>query len=147
MEHHVNTAHEQDGSLQIVNSLKYQLPDTASYIIDRKSVTFWGKANDYNPQGIRVIQIEAIGDGYLDPSTLKLMFLFTNESSGTDKTLTPLSASPACLFYRYRCIMGGIHIEDNRNYIMLHHLQPPIKRVNDAVEGFCIDGFYTNDIC
>ncbi len=71
------------------------------------------------------------------------MFLFTN-TSGT-KTATPLSASPDCLFYRFRCIMGGIQIEDinnySRNYIMLHYLQPPVKRVNDAIEGFGITIF------
>ena len=64
MEHHVKTADNQDGSTSIINNLKYQLPDTASYMVDRKSVTFWGKAKDYKPKGIRVIQIEAIGDGF-----------------------------------------------------------------------------------
>eukprot|EP00975_Prorocentrum_lima_P054816 11492494-Prorocentrum_lima.AAC.1 len=62
MESLVDTAHLQEGSSTIISSLKYQLPDTSSYIVDRKAATFFAKANDYNPQGIRVIQVELIGD-------------------------------------------------------------------------------------
>eukprot|EP00975_Prorocentrum_lima_P006432 1384956-Prorocentrum_lima.AAC.1 len=65
MEGLVDTAHQQEGSGQIMHSLKYQLPDTASYMTDRRAATFFANCTDYNPQGIRVIPVK-----FADLSTL-----------------------------------------------------------------------------
>eukprot|EP00975_Prorocentrum_lima_P001347 291422-Prorocentrum_lima.AAC.1 len=89
----VVTAHQQEGSSKTINALKYKLPGAASYINDRKSATFLAEANDYNPQGIRVIQVELVGDGFADLSTLKMYYRFTN-TSGDAQSITPLPSPP-----------------------------------------------------
>ena len=55
----------------LINSLSFKLDPGASYIVDRRSVTWYasGAQTYVSGQGARVIRIALNGDGWIDPST------------------------------------------------------------------------------
>ena len=58
---------------KLIDGLSYKLDTTASYITDRNASTFWASgSNEYSPTGVRVIKLMINGDGWLDPSTVKV---------------------------------------------------------------------------
>ena len=60
---------------KLIDGLSYKLDNTASYISERNSSTFWAVgSNEYSPTGVRVIKLLINGDGWLDPSTVKIQF-------------------------------------------------------------------------
>ena len=58
------------------DSISFKLQPGASYVTDRRSVTFHPQgSNIYKPvQGTKVIRITMTGDQWLDPSTVQLQF-------------------------------------------------------------------------
>ena len=67
----------------LIDSLSFKLSNSASYITDRKSVTFWPTgSNIYKTNsGTKVIRFVLTNDNWLDPSTLRLMFNLVNNES------------------------------------------------------------------
>jgi hypothetical protein len=138
-------SHAQSVEDNLIDSLSFKLRPGASYVTDRKSVTFWPQGgNQYAPDGVKVIKISLNGDQWLDPSTVKLFYSITNttelNTSTTLDDLMPLVQGAWGFFRRLRVICGGQIVEDidnyNRLHEMVHMMKPTEKRMNDAIEGF-----------
>jgi len=80
-----------------------------------------------------------MGDGWLDPSTVRLVYTLVNTDNTATHVLRPLSG-PWSFFRRARCMVGGAIIDDvdyyNRVHEMLHVLTSSNNRDNDDIEGF-----------
>ena len=66
----------------LIDSISFKLQPGASYVTDRRSVSFFPQgSNIYKPQtGTKVIKIALTGTGeWLDPSTVQLQFQLKNE--------------------------------------------------------------------
>jgi len=137
---------------QLIDGLQYRLPAGASYITERKSVSFFPHGgNDYKPSGVKVIKFVLTGNDWLDPSTVKFQFQ-VNSTAAAGNTITlptggsvnlplllPLSG-PFCFFRRMRVLCQGQTVEDidiyNRVHSMFHRLTAKHVKDNEAVEGF-----------
>ena len=67
----------------LIDALSYKLGNSASYITDRKSVTFWPSgSNIYKPEsGTKVIKFQLNSEGWLDPSTVRINFNLVNNEA------------------------------------------------------------------
>ena len=125
----------------LIDALSYKLGNSASYITDRKSVTFWPSgSNIYKPEsGTKVIKFQLNSDGWLDPSTVRINFnLVNNEATGVTKNLRPLQGGHS-FFRRMRISANGALVEDfdyNRTHQMFEMLTAADNRNNDMIEGF-----------
>ena len=65
---------------KLINALSFKLAPGASYVTDRRSVTFHPQgSNIYMPgQGTKLIRILCTGDNWMDPSTFRIMFNLNN---------------------------------------------------------------------
>lgn len=136
MEGHVQTVED-----NLIDSLSFKLRPGASYVTNRRSVTFWPQGgNDYSPNGVKVIKISLNADDWLDPSTVKIFFDIQNKDN--TKELVPLVCGGWGFFRRLRILCGGQIVEDidnyNRVHEMFHIMKPTERRINDAIEGFGI---------
>ena len=69
-------AHAQSVEDNLIDSLSFELRPGASYVTDRRSVTYFPQGgNSYSPAGVKVIKITLTGDAWMDPSTAKLFML------------------------------------------------------------------------
>ena len=137
----------------LIDGLSFKLQPGASYVIDRRSVSFFvAGSNDYLPgSGARVARINLNGDGWLDPSTVRVVYTLSNTATGAganaDAALAATRAKvlrtvsgPWSFFRRARCLVSGAIVDDidyyNRVHEMLHILTSKNNRENDDVEGF-----------
>ena len=76
----------------LVDSLSFKLPGSGQYVVDRRSVTFHTEgSNSYSAlNGTRVLKFRLNGEGWLDPSTVRLMFDVMNTDGDITKTLRPI---------------------------------------------------------
>jgi hypothetical protein len=123
----------------LIDGLSFRLPNSANFIQDRRSVTFFPSGGDgYTPRGVKMIKFHIAGTDWIDPSTVRVQFKLNNLSA--QAPLTPLNPLPANFFRRLRIIAGGQVIEDidyyNRIYNLVHTLLPSERRQNDYNEGF-----------
>jgi len=129
----------------LIDTLSFKLPNTANFINERRSVSFFPSgSNEYGPQGVKIMKLMLTGTDWLDPSTMRVQFKLLNKDQ--TKNLHPLNPLPALFFRRLRILVGGIIIEDidfyNRVYNMVHTLLPFERRMNDYAEGFGLaEGF------
>ena len=86
----------------LIEGLSFKLNPGASYVTDRRSVSFFtAGSNIYQSgSGARVIRINLTGEGWLDPSTVRLSYTLVN-NEGASKLLRPLSG-PWSFFRRAR---------------------------------------------
>ena len=58
----------------LIDSFQFKIPPGATYVTDRRSVSYFtSSSNTYQPgSGTRVIRLNITGDGWLDPSTVRL---------------------------------------------------------------------------
>lgn len=125
----------------LIEGLSFKLNPGASYVTDRRSVSFFtAGSNIYQSgSGARVIRINLTGEGWLDPSTVRLSYTLVNNEGAANRVLRPLSG-PWCFFRRARCLVGGAIVDDvdyyNRVHEMLHILTSEANRDNDELEGF-----------
>ena len=79
----------------LIDSLSFKLSNSASYITDRKSVTFWPSgSNIYKTQsGTKVIRFVLTNGSWLDVSTVRLMFNLVNNDSTATKMLRTLAGA------------------------------------------------------
>ncbi len=144
-------SHAQSVEDNLIDSLSFKLRPGASYVTDRRSVSFWPQGgNDYAPSGVKVIKIMLTGDSWLDPSTVKLFFNVTNNTGlGSDNLLKPMVTGAWGFFRRLRILCGGQIVEDineyNRLHEMFHIMKPAGKRANDDIEGFGIGDTLAKD--
>lgn len=131
-------AHAQSVEDNLVDSLSFKLRPGASYVMDRRSVSFFPQGgNDYAPNGVKVIKISLTGDSWLDPSTCKV---FMDVKNPGETAITPIVEGAHGMFRRMRIMCGGQIVEDIDGFSRLseqfHMMKPKEKRVNDAIEGF-----------
>ena len=135
-------AHAQSVEDNLIDSLSFKLRAGASYVTDRRSVSFFPHGgNQYTSHGVRVIKIGLNGDQWLDPSTVQLFYTIQNKTElGTDSDLIPLVTGAWGFIRRMRVICGGQIVEDidnyNRTHEMIHMMKSTEKRINDGIEGF-----------
>ena len=77
----------------LIDGLSFKLNPGASYVTDRRSVSYFtAGSNIYtSASGAKVARINITGDGWLDPSTLRLTYTLTNNESTATKILRPLT--------------------------------------------------------
>ena len=126
---------------KLIDGLSFKLNPGASYVVDRRSVTFHPQgSNIYKPgAGTKLIRIVLTGDNWLDPSTFRVMFDVNNDEQTPGKALRPLGG-PWCFFRRMRVLCAGQLVEDimdyNRIHEMMHIMIAAESRANDAAEAF-----------
>ena len=133
---------------KLIDALSFKLKPGASYVQERKSVTFHpAGSNSYSStSGVKLIKILLTGDGYLDPSTFRVMFDLVNmepsAGGGTEKELRPLGG-PWTFFRRMRVLCANQVVEDIDSYNRCHELFSVLtasdSRVNVEAEGFGLD--------
>ena len=77
----------------LIDSLAFRLLPTASYVLDRKSVSCLasGTQSYISGQGSRVLSIRLNYDtGWLDPSTVRLVYTLRNNSGVAAQVLRPI---------------------------------------------------------
>ena len=137
-------SHAQAVEDYLIDGLSFKLAPGASYVTNRRSVSFFPQGgNSYSSNGVKVARIALTGDGWLDPSTVRLMYDLNNVTTDADpnneKILRPVGG-PWSFFRRMRVLAGGTIIEDIDNYARTHQqfhtLVSTAKRHNDTIEGF-----------
>ena len=103
-------AHAQSVEDNLIDSLSCKLYPGASYIIDRRSVSFFPQGgNSYSPAGVKVIKMMLTGDSWMDPSTVRLFMHARNDSAAP---ITAHFAGARGMFRRLRILCGGQIVED-----------------------------------
>ena len=125
---------------KLIDGLSFKHKPGASYVTDRKSVTFHPSgSNFYSTTGTKLIKIMLTGDQWLDPSTLRVMFDVSNTDTTSTNKLRPLGG-PHSFFRRMRILCGGQVIEDidsyNRVHEMLRILKAEDANINADAEAF-----------
>jgi len=131
---------------KLIDGLSFRLNPGASYVTDRRSVTFHPQGSNHysSTAGTKLIRIVITGDSWLDPSTFRIMFDLKNDETAAadaanNKMLRPLGA-PWAFFSRMRVLCAGQLVEDimdyNRIHQMMHYLIAKESRENDAAEAF-----------
>ena len=125
---------------KLIDGLSFKHKPGASYITDRKSVTFHPSgSNFYSTTGTKLIKIMLTGDNWLDPSTFRIMFDLSNTSQVPQRKLRPLGG-PHTFFRRMRVLCGGQVIEDIDSYNRVHEMFRVLKakdaNINADAEAF-----------
>ena len=132
---------------KLIDGLSFKMNPGASYVIDRRSVTFHPQgSNIYKTrEGTKLIRILLTGDNWMDPSTLRVLFQLNNDETVEERNLRPLSG-PWAFFRRMRILVAGQLVEDidqyNRIHEMMQFFVAPDSRDNDTAEAF---GFMHNN--
>ena len=95
---------------RLIDGLSFKLAPGASYVTDRRSVTYHPQgSNIYKPlTGTKLIRFNLTGDSWLDPSTLR--FSYTLKNNSATEALRPIGG-PWAFFRRMRILAGGQIIE------------------------------------
>ena len=98
---------------KLIDGLSFKLQPGASYVLDRRSVTYHPQgSNIYTPgAGTKLIRILLTGEDWLDPSTLRVMFNLTNLQNDGVARLRVLGG-PWTFFRRMRILAAGQLVED-----------------------------------
>jgi hypothetical protein len=91
---------------KLIDGLSFKLAPGASYVTDRRSVTYHPQgSNIYMPgAGTKLIRILMTGDNWLDTSTFRIMFTLNNTDA--TKELKTISG-PWSFFKRMRVLCAG----------------------------------------
>ncbi len=126
---------------QLISGLHFSGSNTASYITDRRQVSFAPQsASNFKPSGSRLMRFSLADEqGFLDGATVRLIFKLTNLSG--ENPLTPLCDSPASMFRRLRILCNGSGVvEDIEQYDWVHQmfseLLPSQRRMNNICESW-----------
>lgn len=120
----------------LIEGLSFKLAPGASYVTNRRSVSFFPSGSDTysSTSGVKVIKIKLNGTDWLDPSTVKVMFTINN-TTGTMNFLSGVHS----FFRRLRVVCNGQIVEDiddyNRVCEMFNVLQSSSVRGNDEIES------------
>ena len=124
------------GEDQLLSSLQFKLPPSASYIQERRLASFYPSgASTFSPGGVRECRFAITSESWLDPATLRLNLTLRNPTGGA----IALAAGGASLIRRMRVMAGGVTVEDishyNRNaYLFQHMLQTKETVINNGIE-------------
>mgnify|MGYP003347592205 CR=1 FL=1 len=126
---------------KLINGLSFKLNPGASYVVDRRSVTYHPQgSNIYKTNaGVKLIRVVLTGDNWLDPSTFRVMFDLNNDDTTAGHQLRPISG-PWSFFRRMRILCAGQLVEDVMDYNRIHEMMQMMvaseSRGNDAAEAF-----------
>ena len=101
----------------LIDGLSFKLGNSASYITERKSVTFQATGSNIytgSGAGTKVIKFQLNSDGWCDPSTVRVMFNLENNDSAGEMLRT--LQGPASFFRRLRISAKNALIEDISEY-------------------------------
>ena len=124
----------------LIDGRSFKLSPGASYVTNRRNVTWYtsGSQIHISGQGARVIRLQMNGDGWVDPSTVRLVYTLTNTATN-NQVLRPISG-PWSMFSWVRRMYQGASCDDissyNRTHEMMSILTSSTNRDNDDVEGF-----------
>jgi hypothetical protein len=129
----------------LIDGLSFKLPPGATYVTDRKSVTYYTSgSNEYSTQGTKLVKIVANSDGWCDPSTVRISFDVLNTASDAAALLRPLSGGWS-FFRRLRILCSGTIIEDISEFSRCQELFTTLinknSKVNIDAEGFGLTPF------
>ena len=116
----------------LIDGLSFKLSPGASYVTDRRSVTWYasGAQTYVSGQGARVIRIA---------STVRLNYTLNNTTTSAGVMLRPIGG-PWSLFSRLRVQYQGAICDDisdyNRTHEMMQILTSKANRDNDDISGF-----------
>ena len=128
----------------LIDNLSFKLNKGSSYIVDRRSVSFWPNGRNIykSNSGNRVLKFSLNGEdnSWLDPQSVRIFFTLQNLDIGAfHNKLRPLSP-PYCFFRRMRIIADNQVVEDFDNYNRVHHMFSKMMsqgaRKDEANEGF-----------
>ena len=92
MEAHANSTPD-----YLIDGLEYKLKPGASYITNRRGVTFWPTgASSYSVNSSKVIKIQLNGDAMLDPATVRFQFQLNNDDKIAGHVLRTISGPWSC---------------------------------------------------
>jgi hypothetical protein len=125
----------------LIDGLSFKLSKTASYVTNRRSVTYHPQgSNIYSTTGTKLIKFHISGSDWLDPSTFRVMFDLVNTDARADRKLRPIGG-PWSFFQRMRILCGGVVLEDldmyHRTHEMFSIFTSQGSRENDLSQGFC----------
>ena len=136
----------------LINDLSFKLPPSANYIVDRSSST-WHPAgsNVYKSTATKLIKIQLTGSGFLDLSTVKVIYDLYNDASGAaGSNQIRALGSPATFISRMRILAGGTILEDVSEYGRVHTLMKMLKPAEqidmDNCEGFGVPDMRTVEL-
>ncbi len=135
------------GEDQLLSSLQFKLPPSASYIQERRLVSWYPSgASTFSPNGVREARFVITGDSWLDPASLRINMKIRNNSGQPIQ----LASSAHSICRRMRLMVGGVTIEDIDSYsrnaqLFQRMLQTPDMCMNDGIEsGTIYQGDVTN---
>ncbi len=108
---------------KLIDGLSFKMSLGASYVVDRRSVTFHPQCSSIykTKEGTKLIRILHTGDNWMDPSTLRIPFQLNNDDADALKMLRPLSG-PWSFFRRIRILAAGQLVEDIDQYNRIHDM-------------------------
>ena len=125
----------------LVDSLSFKLPGSGQYVVDRRSVTFHTDgSNSYSESNrIRLLKFRLNGEGWLDPSTVRLMFDVMSTDGDITQLLRPIGYCHG-FFRRLRISVRGQIVEDIQDFNRVSHMFDSLEhaetRLNGMYEGF-----------
>ena len=140
-------ANQQAADQVLLGQLNYKLPSTASYILDRRAVSFFtNSAGTYSPTGVWTFRIQLNSDhAWADLNTLSLSFTIKN-TAGANTRLMNKCHGPWSLIQRMRVSVSGTVVEDLQYYGRLHEqfyqLSSSDMQRTEATRGFLARGRY-----
>ena len=114
----------------LIDGLSFKLNPGASHVAERRGVSYFPSGSNIyqSGSGARVIKVNLTGEGWSDPSTVRLTYTLVNTNGTAAKILRPISG-PWSFFRRARCLVGGAIVDYvdyyNRVHEMLHVLTAP----------------------
>mgnify|MGYP003346244329 CR=1 FL=1 len=95
---------------KLINGLSFKLNPGASYVVDRRSVTYHPQgSNIYKPYaGTKLIRIVLTGDNWLDPSTFRVMFDVNNDDARTVHVIGKDIIRHHCVYWPAMLMSAGL---------------------------------------
>jgi hypothetical protein len=145
-------AHAQTAAEVLIGGLDYSLPNSATYVVDRRTQHwFTSAAGTFRPNGPRTFTITIGGDNaWVDLSTVLLTFGVRNMAPNADfdvgqrrYMLAPKTQGPWGVVSRLRVYVSGSLVEDLQFYNRLHQqffsLQPRSQRRVEGALGYVVE--------
>ena len=138
-------ANQQAADQVLIGQLNYKLPPTASYVIDRRAVSFFtNSAGTFSPTGVRTFRIQLNSDAaWADLNTLSLSFGIKN-TGAANTALKCKTDGPWSLISRLRVYCSGTVVEDLMHYGRLHQtfyeLSSDDMKKTEGMRGFLYRG-------
>lgn len=123
----------------LVDPLSLTLKKGATYIVNRRSATFFSSVNSASYRGVQTVKFAISSQNeWADPESMILSFDVVNDDA--DKPLQFSTVGAHCLWERYQCRMSSTEVENIEHYgrtvECFSRLIPAEKRLNEGALGF-----------